>query len=111
MPAQATLRHVRLSATKARYLVDQIRGRPIEEAVQTLRFSPRRASQSILKLLNSAVANAEQAGDLDLDTLVVKQAFVDDGPVLKRIRPRAQGRAYGIHHRTCHITLVLDEKK
>lgn len=110
MSATATLKFVRIPARKARYVVDQIRGQNVEEAVRTLTFSKRRASRAILKLLNSAIANAQQAGDMDLDVLFVKKATVNTGPVFKRIRPRAQGRAYGIFHRTCHITLELDER-
>lgn len=110
MTATATLRFIRIPTRKARYVVDQIRGKNVEEAVKTLTFSKRRASRHILKLLNSAIANAEQAGNLDLDVLYIKKALVDKGPVMKRIRPRAQGRAYRILHRTCHITLELAER-
>ena len=110
MAATATLKFARVPATKARYVVDQIRGMDVENAIQLLTFSRRRASQHILKLLNSAVANAEQAGELDLDVLYVKTATVDVAATLKRIRPRAQGRAYQIRRRTCHITLELDER-
>lgn len=110
MSAQAKLRFSRIPPRKARDLVDLIRGRSVEEATQTLTFSRRRAARPLLKLLNSAVANAEQQGELDLDILYVREAFVDEGPTMKRIRPRAQGRAYLIRRRTCHVTVVLDEQ-
>ncbi|RMF13243.1 MAG: 50S ribosomal protein L22 [Candidatus Dadabacteria bacterium] len=110
MTAKATLRYARVPARKARYVVDLIRGKDVEDAIQTLTFSRRRAARAVLKLLNSAVANAEQRGDLDLDLLYVQRATVDVGPTMKRIRPRAQGRAYLIRRRTCHITLELAER-
>lgn len=110
MTAEATLRHTSIPARKARYVLDQIRGRSVEQATQALAFSRRRASDSILKLLNSAVANAAQTGEMDLDVLYVKEAYANEGPTLKRIAARAQGRAYSIFKRTCHITIVLDEK-
>ncbi len=110
MGAQATLRYARIPARKARYVVDQIRGQSVETAANLLEFSSRRASDHVLRLLNSAVANAENEGSMDLDILYVKEAYVNEGPALKRIRPRAQGRAYQIRRGTCHITLVLDER-
>lgn len=110
MTAEATLRHTSIPPRKARYVLDQIRGRSVEQATQTLSFSRRRASDAILKLLNSAVANAAQTGEMDLDVLYVKEAYANEGPTLKRISARTQGRAYSIFKRTCHITIVLDEK-
>lgn len=110
MGAQATLRFTSIPPRKARYVLDQIRGRSVEDATQTLTFSRRRASKEILKLLNSAVANAAQTGEMDLDVLYVKEAYANEGPTLKRIAARAQGRAYPIFKRTCHITIVLEEK-
>lgn len=108
--ARAQLRFAPMSAQKVRYVVDEIRGQSVEDATRRLTFSRRRAARPVLKLLNSAVANAAQRGDMDLDILFVKEAFVDVGPTQKRIRPRAQGRAYMIRRRTCHVTIVLDEK-
>lgn len=110
MAATARLRFTRIPPRKARYVVDEIRGKSVEDATKILKFSRRRAARDILKLLNSALANAEHDGSMDLDILFVKEVYVDEGPTLKRIRPRAQGRAYQIRKRTSHITLVLDEK-
>ena len=90
---------------KARRVVDLIRGMQAAEAQALLRFAPQAASEPVGKVLDSAVANAEQTSDLDPDSLVVSEAYVDEGPTLKRFRPRAQGRAYRIRKRTSHITV------
>jgi large subunit ribosomal protein L22 len=92
---------------KARRVVDMVRGAPVDEALATLRFAPQAASDVVYKVLESAVANATTAEDLDRDSLVVSKARVDEGPTLKRFRPRAQGRASRILKRTSHITLVV----
>jgi large subunit ribosomal protein L22 len=105
--AFAVARFARVSPMKARRVVDLIRGMPVEEALALLRFAPQAASEIVYKLLDSAVANAESAEDLDRDDLVVTKAKVDDGPTLRRFRPRAQGRAYRINKRTSHITVVV----
>jgi large subunit ribosomal protein L22 len=105
--AFAVARFARVSPMKARRVVDLIRGMPVEEALALLRFAPQAASEIVYKLLESAVANAESAEDLDRDDLVVTKAKVDDGPTLRRFRPRAQGRAYRINKRTSHITVVV----
>src|SRR5512132_4361440 len=108
MEAKATIKYVRLSPMKARRMVDLIRGRQVEEARRILRFAPQSASRTIEKALNSAVANAEQGpGVVAAQNLVVDRAWVDEGPTLKRWRPRAYGRAARIRKRTSHITLIV----
>jgi large subunit ribosomal protein L22 len=110
MEAQAILRNVRLSPRKARLVVDLVRGKGIQEAMNILRFSPQKTAPILSKLLKSAVANAEQKGISDVDALFVKTVMVDQGPVLRRFIPRAQGRASRIRKPTSHITVVLDVK-
>ena len=99
--ARAVARHVRLSASKARRVVNLVRGLPAKEALTVLQFAPQGASEQVYKVLASAIANAENNERLDPDALLVSEAFVDEGPTLKRFRPRAQGRAYRIRKRTC----------
>ncbi len=106
--ARAVARHVRISATKARRVVNLVRGLPAKEALTVLQFAPQAASEPVYKVLASAIANAENNERLDPDSLLVAEAFVDEGPTLKRFRPRAQGRAYRIRKRTCHITIVVE---
>ncbi len=103
----ATARFVRISPTKARQVVDLIRGRHVEDARRVLQFTPRGASPVVGKVLESAIANAEHNRGLPGDELVVARAWVDEGPTLKRFRPRAQGRATRIRKRTCHISVVV----
>ncbi|MDT8419124.1 MAG: 50S ribosomal protein L22 [Desulfuromonadales bacterium] len=110
METQAKLRNVRLSPRKARLVVDMVRGKAIQDALNILRFSPQKTAPILTKLLNSAVANAEQKGVSDVDQLYVKTVTVDQGPVLKRFLPRAMGRASRIRKPTSHITVVLDVK-
>lgn len=110
MEARAKLSYARLSPQKARLVVDMVRGKGVQEALNILRFSPQKAADIVSKLVGSAVANAEQRGVSDVDRLFVKTIFVDQGPVLKRFLPRAQGRATRIRKPTSHITVVLDEK-
>ena len=105
--ARASARYVRVTPMKARRVVDLIRGLPAAEAQAVLRFSPQSASEPVGKVLDSAIANAEHNHDLDPRTLFVSEAYVDEGPTLKRFRPRAQGRAYRIRKRTSHITVVV----
>jgi large subunit ribosomal protein L22 len=105
--AQASARYVRVTPMKARRVVDLIRGLPAAEAQALLRFAPQAASETVGKVLDSAVANAEHNHDMDPANLVVSEAYVDEGPTLKRFRPRAQGRAYRIRKRTSHITVVV----
>ena len=110
MEAKARARYVRVAPMKARRVVDLIRGLPAAEAQAVLRFAPQAASEPVGKVLASAVANAEHNEQLDPATLVVREAYVDEGPTLKRFRPRAQGRAYRIRKRTSHITIVLESQ-
>src|SRR5918997_5098773 len=107
--ARATARFVRVTPMKARRVVDLIRYLPTEEALALLRYAPQSASEPVLKVVASAVANAEHNMRLDPTALVVSAAYVDEGPTLKRIRPRAQGRAYRINKRTSHITVEVSE--
>jgi len=106
--ARAVARHVRVSPMKARRVVDLVRGMPAKEALTVLKFAQQAASEQVYKVLASAVANAENNERLDPDSLLVRAAFVDEGPTLKRFRPRAQGRAYRIRKRTCHITIEVE---
>ena len=115
MEARAIARHVRMSPRKVRLVVDQIRGKPVNEAYSLLQFSKKGAAESVGKTLRSAVANAQvksqdDGAALDVDDLFVREAFVDEGPMLKRWRARAQGRASPIRKRTSHITVVVDTK-
>jgi large subunit ribosomal protein L22 len=105
--ARSTARFVRVTPQKARRAIDLIRGLPAAEARTILRFSPQAATETVGKVLDSAIANAEHNHSLDTAELVVSEAYVDEGPMLKRFRPRAQGRAYRIRKRTSHITVVV----
>jgi large subunit ribosomal protein L22 len=107
MRANAKARHVRQSPYKVRRVLDLVRGLPVEDARVVLRHTPRRAADPILKCLDSAVANAEHNLAADVDELVVAEAYADEGPTLKRWRPRARGRATRIRKRTSHITIVV----
>lgn len=104
---KAIARYIRMSPFKVRRVLNQIRGRSYREALILLEFMPYRACEPIVKVLRSAVANAEHNEGLDPNDLVISQAFADGGPTLKRYRPRAQGRAYQIRKRTCHITVAV----
>lgn len=110
MESTAKLRYARLSPQKTRLVVDMVRGKGIQDALNILKFSPQKAADVVAKLVSSAVANAEQQGIADVDRLFVKAITVDMGPALKRFIPRAQGRATKIRKPTSHITVVLDEK-
>lgn len=112
MEAKAQVRYLRMSPMKARRVVDLIRGKSTAEALDILRFAPQAASEPVLKLVESAIANArvkaDQAGErFDERELVVSAAFVDEGPTMKRFQPRAQGRAFQIKKRTSHVTVVV----
>jgi large subunit ribosomal protein L22 len=107
--SRAEAKYVRLSARKARVVLDHIRGRSVPEARTILAFTPRAAAVDIEKVLRSAVANAESAHALDGDELVILAAYADEGPTLKRWRARARGRVNRIRKRTCHITLIVSE--
>ncbi len=106
--AYATARYIRMSPHKVRRVLDQIRGRSYREALIILEFMPYRSCEPISKVLRSAVANAEHNQGLNPAELIVKQAYADQGPSLKRFRPRAQGRAYQIRKPTCHITIAVN---
>jgi len=108
---KASAKYIRISPRKARLVVDLIRGRDVADAQQILDYSPKAAARVVGKILNSAIANAEHNNKLDPDELYVCRAYVDEGPTLKRFRPRAMGRATRINKRTSHITLVLDERE
>ena len=107
MEARATVRYVRITPQKARRAIDLIRGRQVDEARRILKFSTLGASRTLAKALDSAIANAEQRPGVVAQNLVVDRAWVDEGPSLKRFRPRAQGRAYQVLKRTSHITVVV----
>ena len=106
----ATLRYARVSVQKACFVLDAIRGKDVTTAQGILTYSPRKASALIGKLLDSAIANAENNNGMDVSKLYIEECYANKGPTLKRIRPRAHGRAYRIEHRTSHITLVLNER-
>ncbi len=109
MEAKATAKYLRISPRKARQAVDLIRGKRAQEALFLLKVIPKKSARLVYKVLQSAIANAENNRGLDVDKLVVSQAFANPGPTLKRIRPRAMGRAYLIRKRTSHITVVVSE--
>ncbi len=110
MEARATAKYLRLSPQKARLVVDLIRGKRAGEAISILRFTKKRATQEVIKVLKSAIANAEQKSDtVDVDELVVTKAYVNEGPRSKRIRPAPMGRAYRYQRRMSHITVVVEE--
>lgn len=108
---RATAKFVRVTPMKARRVVDLIRGKNAAEAVDILRFAPQSASEPVAKVLASAIANAENNFNLDPRTLVVTTAYADEGPTLKRFRPRAQGRAYRVRKRTSHITIEVTTRE
>ena len=110
MEATAKLSFVRLSPQKARLVIDMVRGKGVQEAMNILKFSPQRAAEIVAKLVRSAVANAEQKGVGDVDRLFVKTIFVDQGPVLRRFMPKGRGSASRIRKPTSHITVVLGEQ-
>jgi len=108
MAWQAKHRFARISARKVRLVMDMIRGREVQDAMNVLKFSPHRAAGMISKVLTSAVANANEQ-EADVAALVVQEARVDEGPTIKRIRPKDRGRTHAIMKRTSHITVVVDE--
>jgi large subunit ribosomal protein L22 len=109
MEARAVGKYIRISPQKARLVADVVRGMNVDQAITTLRFMPKKGAGILRKVIESAVANATQDDQTDVDNLFVKTIMIDGGPSLKRIRPRAMGRATGIIKRTSHITVVLDE--
>ncbi|BBY79998.1 50S ribosomal protein L22 [Mycolicibacterium pulveris] len=108
--AVAKARFVRVSATKARRVIDLVRGKPVADALDILRWAPQAASEPVAKVIASAAANAQNNDGLDPSTLVVATIHADEGPTAKRIRPRAQGRAFRIRKRTSHITVILESR-
>ncbi len=110
METNATLRGVRLSAQKGRLVADQIRGLPVDQALNVLAFSPKKGAKIIRKVLESAIANAEHNDGADIDSLKVKTIYVERGAVLKRFMPRAKGRGYRILKPTCHIFVTVGDE-
>ncbi len=108
--ATAKARFVRVSATKARRVIDLVRGKSVSEALDILRWAPQAASEPVAKVIASAAANAQNNDGLDPSTLVVSTVYADEGPTAKRIRPRAQGRAFRIRKRTSHITVIVESR-
>ncbi len=109
METKAVAKYIRISPQKARLIADVVRGQDVQTAITTLRFMPKKGARILRKVLESAVANAEQTETIDVDTLYVKEIQINGGPMLKRFRPRAMGRATRILKRTSHITVVVDE--
>lgn len=110
MEAKASLQFARVGCQKARLVADLVRGKDVNEAVKTLTYLNKKSALMIKKLIESAVANADQKKTMDIDKLYVKTIFVDGGPALKRFMPRAQGRAFGLRKKTSHINVVLEER-
>jgi large subunit ribosomal protein L22 len=108
--AVAKARFVRISPTKARRVIDLVRGKSVDEALHILRWAPQAASEPVAKVIASAAANAQNNEGLDPSTLVVATVYADEGPTAKRIRPRAQGRAFRIRKRTSHITVIVESR-
>ena len=111
MEARAILRYARISPRKVSIVMDLIRNKPLDEALAILQYTPKAASELLYKLVKSAAANAENNHNMDKNNLYVAECFVTPGPTLKRMRPRAQGRAFRVLKRTSHITVVLKEKE
>lgn len=108
--ASAVAKYVGISASKARRVINLVRGKSVEEALDILRWAPQSASEPVAKVIASAAANAQNNNGLDPRTLVVATVYADEGPTAKRIRPRAQGRAYRIRKRTSHITVIVESR-
>ncbi len=111
MEARAVLRYARISSRKVKIVIDMIRNKPVGTAMGIIKNTPKGASELLEKLLNSAIANAVNNHNMDADNLYVAEVYANQGPTLKRIMPRAQGRAFRIRKRTSHITIVLKEKE
>lgn len=111
MEAKAVLRYARISPRKVKIVIDMIRNKPVGAAMGIIKNTPKAASELLEKLLNSAIANAVNNHNMDADSLYVAEVYANQGPTLKRIMPRAQGRAFRIRKRTSHITIVLKEKE
>ena len=106
----AKLSYARVSVQKACFVLDAIRGKDVNTAIGILTYNPRYASAVVKKLLESAIANAENNNQMSRDNLYIAECYAGEGPIMKRVHPRAQGRAYRIEKRMCHITIMLDEK-
>lgn len=111
MEARAYLRYVRIAPRKVQIVLDLIRRQPVDKAMAIIKHTPKAACEHLEKLLKSAMANAQNNNNMSVENLYISECFVSPGPTLKRIRPRAQGRAFQILKRTSHITLVLKEKE
>ena len=111
MEVKASARFVRIAPRKVRVVIDLVRGKSVNEALALLKFVPKRASEPIAKVIASAAANAEHNYNLNKDNLIISQAYVDQGPTLKRYHPRQRGQAFPILKRTSHITVVVKEKE
>jgi large subunit ribosomal protein L22 len=109
MEVKAVAKYVRISPRKVRLVMDQVRGKKVEEALNTLSYAPQKGAVLLRKVIKSAVANAENNTNMDVDDLYIKRVYADEGPILKRFRPRALGRATRIRKRTSHLTVVLDD--
>ena len=109
--AHATARFIRVAPMKARRVIDLVRGKSVEEALAILKYAPQTASEPVAKVVQSAAANAENNFDLDRRSLVISEAYANEGPTMRRFRPRAQGRAFQIRKRTSHITVVVESQK
>ncbi len=110
MEVNAVAKYIRVSPQKARLVANLVKGKRIAEALSILDFTPKASSNYLVKLIRSAVANAEQRAGIDIDTLFIKDIFVNEGPMLKRFRPASMGRGVRIRKRTSHITVILDEE-
>lgn len=110
MEAKASLKYARVGAQKARLVADMVRGKNIDDAVKLLTFVNKKSALIFKKLIMSAIANADHKKTMDVESLYVKSIYVDQGPSLKRFRPRAQGRAFGVRKKTSHINVVLEER-
>ena len=110
MEIKAIAKYIRVSPRKIRLLMREIQGKKVGEALNILTFAPQKGAPILRKLVNSAIANASQRPDTDVDSFFIKHIFADEGPMLKRFRPRAMGRATRIRKRTSHLTIILDER-
>ena len=110
MEARAVAKYIRIPPRKVRLIMNEIRGKKVGEALNAVSFAPQKGAFILKKLISSAVANAENNFDMDVDKLYIKELYADEGPTLKRFRPRAMGRATRIRKRTSHLTVILDER-
>jgi large subunit ribosomal protein L22 len=111
MEARAFLKHIRISPSKVRIVADLVRGKPVKDALAILKYTPKRASHWLEKVISSAAANAENNMEMDKDSLVVSEIYVDQGPTLKRFHPHQRGQAFPILKKTSHVTVVVRERE